>query len=68
MGAFCPHQRRDFSVSTNEVTEASAEARIWMTGFLRGNEPSPPEEDGMLQVWRSSVETLRRTGIWDRAD
>jgi hypothetical protein len=66
MEAYCPHERRDFSVSMNEVTEASVEARIWMAGFLRGNEPSPPDADGLEQVWRTSLQTFRRTGVWEQ--
>src|SRR3954471_12780616 len=44
MVAYCPHHGRDFSVSKYEVTEASTEASLWIEGFLRGNEPGPPEE------------------------
>jgi len=68
MEAYCPHQRNGFSVSMNEVTEASPEARIWMAGFLRGNEPSPPEEDDLQQVWRASVQAFRRIGVWEQPE
>lgn len=67
MEAYCPHQRRDFSVSKNEVTDASPEARLWIDGFLRGNQPKPPEEEGLLPVWRSLVEIFHRTGVWEQA-
>jgi hypothetical protein len=68
MEAFCPHHRRDFSVSMNDVTEASAGARIWMAGFLRGNEPPPPEGDDLRQVWRTSIQAFQRTGVWEQSE
>lgn len=68
MEAYCPHQRRDFSVSLNEVTDASAEARIWIAGFLRGNAPSPPEDGDVQQLWRTSIQTFHRTGVWEQPE
>jgi hypothetical protein len=68
MQAYCPHQRHDFSVSKYEVTEASAESALWIEGFLRGNEPVPPEDDDGVDEWRASREAFYRTGDWPRSE
>jgi hypothetical protein len=68
MEAYCPHQRRDFSVSKNEVTDASPEAGLWMDGFLRGHEPEPPQDKGLLPVWRTAIKIFHRSGVWEQPE
>ena len=68
MEAYCPHQQRDFSVSKDEVVDASPEARLWMDGFLRGHEPEPPEDEDLLPVWLRSIKTFHRTGVWEQQE
>lgn len=64
MEAYCPHRQHDFSVSKYEVTESSSEAAMWMEGFLRGNEPSPPEDDDATPAWLAEYAEFHRTGDW----
>jgi hypothetical protein len=68
MQAYCPHERQDFSVSKCEVTEVSSESSLWIEGFLRGNEPGPPEDDDGLDEWRTFREAFYRTGEWPRSE
>jgi hypothetical protein len=65
MEAYCPHEGRDFSVSRYQVIEASQEAELWVSGFLHGNEPSPPEDDGLRFAWRGQVEAFHTRGVWE---
>jgi hypothetical protein len=46
MSARCPHSDRGFSVSLGQIEEMSAEAEIWIDGYLAGNEPPGEEMDG----------------------
>ena len=48
VAAFCPHIESGWTVVVSEIVEMSPEARIWLDGFLAGNEPSPPTEDAEL--------------------
>ena len=68
MEAFCPHRSQDFSVSRGEVVEASAEAELWIDGFLRGNEPPPPDDEDLEPVWRHHVDAFHRTGEWPQPE
>jgi hypothetical protein len=68
MEAYCPHQRRDFSVSKREVTDASPEARLWMDGFLRGHEPDAPEDEDLLPVWLNSIKIFHLMGVWEQPE
>jgi hypothetical protein len=68
MEAYCPHKRRDFAVSKYQVTDASPEARMWIEGFLRGNEPPPPQAEDMRPAWRSLIKVFHRSGRWEQPD
>ena len=74
MGAYCEAQDRSFSVSLSEIERASDQARIWIRGFLSGNEPPPPLDpegytiddldDPRWEAWRQAIEAFRQTGNW----
>jgi hypothetical protein len=42
MSAWCVAAGQEISISKSDVIDASAEAQIWIDGFLRGNEAPPP--------------------------
>jgi hypothetical protein len=65
---YCPHQGRNFAVSTFEIVECAPETQIWIAGYLRGNEPEPPEDDDLLPVWLAQIGEFHDTGIWPQAD
>ncbi len=73
MGAWCPVKRVSFCVSIAEVEECSSEARYWIEGFLKGNEPDAPmddygdyvlDDDPRYEQWRENVKQFSLTGYW----
>jgi hypothetical protein len=75
MAAFCPHDeaQSDYNVSVAEVEECSAEARIWMRGFVVGGEPGAPLDDEGFEIadtealhrdWDLARSTYRESGYW----
>jgi len=58
-----------------EIEEMSAEAEIWISGYLAGNEPSGEEMygeewfefadvDPRVERWRRAIALFRQTGVW----
>jgi hypothetical protein len=76
MMGWCPNKRGSFFFSLAEVEESSPMARIWMDGFLCGNEPPPPlGESGAIDFasdaykrWLRSSSSFRVTGTWPNAE
>ena len=75
MGAFCPHSEEhpDYNVSIGEAQECSPEARLWMRGFVAGNEPDAPldscgyeldESDPKVQAWDEARQGYLESGYW----
>lgn len=54
----------EVSVSKFEILEASELAWAWIDGFLRGNEPSAPQDNDEEAdlAWEAIVTEFRRTG------
>lgn len=61
MGAYSAVERRSFAVSLEEMTNVSPPARAWISGFLSGSEPGPPEFRGaefaeaVENAWRAAA-------------
>ncbi|MDQ6726113.1 MAG: hypothetical protein M3066_08125 [Actinomycetota bacterium] len=75
ISAWCPHNDRGFSVSLGEIEEMSAEAEIWINGYLAGNEPPGEEmygeewfeladDDPRFERWRRAITLFHQTGVW----
>ena len=73
IAVFCPHNDQSYNVSLAdlEFNECSAETRIWVAGYLVGNEPDPPEGEDVppdehpnYGRWREACEEFRKTGFW----
>jgi hypothetical protein len=71
MGAYCPHRNESYSVTLTDLSDCSNETRIWARGFVIGNEPDPPDDEGVApedhpnySAWMSAAEAYRTTGIW----
>jgi hypothetical protein len=71
MLAWCPNKEVSFFVSKNGVDECSVETEYWMKGFLAGNEPKPPSENGDVDFeskaykeWLKKVEKFKEIGNW----
>ncbi|WP_040481348.1 hypothetical protein [Mariniradius saccharolyticus] len=71
--AYCPKKDTTFCISLCEITKMSKESRYWISGYLSGNEPAPPEEfDGETSVdyfqsqryksWEKQVKHFREKG------
>ncbi len=64
------------TISKNEITECSEEARYWIDGFLVGNEADADEmfgaamlhdaldDDPRWERWRGALAQFRRSGVW----
>lgn len=74
MGAWCPLKKVQFCVSKSEVEECSSEARYWIEGFLKGNEPDAPlddfgdyvpDEDPRFKRWRENIKQFSLNGHWN---
>jgi hypothetical protein len=76
MTAYCPQKSESFIVSMLEIVETSDEARIWVAGFLAGNEPEGnrmygeqffefADDDPQVERWREALRLFRRTGAWE---
>jgi hypothetical protein len=73
MSAWCRTGKRAFAVSKGEMLECSDAARVWIAGFLTGNEPEPPtnadgdalhpDEPAMIR-WYREIELFHETGVW----
>ena len=77
MSAWCVALGQEISISKSEVIDPSAEAQIWIEGFLRGNEAPPPiladsvpEEvvERMEADWNERRVRFRETGVWTESD
>ena len=68
MEAYSVAERRSFAVSLDEMTNLSPAARAWISGFLSGSEPGPPEFAGdehaeaVEDAWRAAVLLFERSG------
>lgn len=70
--AWCPVKQRTFFVSKSEIKDCSIEAKYWIKGFLKGNQPEPPRNgDGDVDfsseeyiVWLKAIKLFDRTGYW----
>lgn len=73
MSAWCPTKRTGYCVSASQIRDASPEARVWVAGFLAGNEPRPPQDfddqtnfgSAEYARWVEQVESFRLTGTWN---
>jgi hypothetical protein len=70
---YCPSKNIDFCLSISEIQQMSVESEYWIKGYLRGNEPDPPEEydeestveyfqSSRYKRWEEIVQNFRRTG------
>lgn len=70
---YCPSKNITFCISYSEIRNMSIESKYWLLGFLRGNEPGPPEEyDGESAIdyfqserykeWEFKIRNFRKTG------
>jgi hypothetical protein len=75
IAAYDPRENVSFNVNVWEIGESSAETRIWLAGYLAGNEPDPPDGEVVdpitgdhpsYQRWLRGIETYRREGNWPR--
>jgi hypothetical protein len=70
MSAWCPDKDVSYRVSLSEMGEMSEEARYFIRGYLSGNEPNWPEDDGGytdpddLVAWQEATRRFRQTGSW----
>jgi hypothetical protein len=75
MSAFCPHMPGGFSVTLSEIEDMSDESRLWIAGYLHGNEPRPElmfgdqiyeadDDDPRWTQWRAAVQRFDATGEW----
>lgn len=70
MLAWCPHQEHNvYSVSLNQMGEMSTETRYFVRGFLAGQEPEGPYDDGEITpedelAWELATHRFRKSGSW----
>ena len=66
MAMWCEVSSCELSVSLSEISSASEHARVWIDGFLAGNEPAPPQNDDPSeeQAWHRARRAFRATGEW----
>jgi hypothetical protein len=71
MAFYCPHSQQWGNVSALEIAECSLETYYWVSGYLVGNEPSPPntvvvfpDEHPRYADWKNACAIFRRTGEW----
>ena len=61
-----------YSTSLNQLDECSADAAIWLEGYLAGSEPPPwfgddfgyDDTDPRTELWYEALRRYRRTGVW----
>lgn len=77
---WCPKKQRTFLLSKSEISQCSTEAEYWIKGFLRGNEPNPPDggKEGTgafgtekfnkwlkkYKEWESATDLFQETSYW----
>ncbi len=72
MAVWCPAASRELSVSKRDIVDAAQGSKDWIAGFLSGNEPPPPDDEGLRadvwekahQEWESRTQRFRRDGQW----
>ena len=68
MTAWCPRKGVTYNVSRSELETMAEETRYFVAGFLAGNEPRYPDDDGTgeadLTAWAAATARFRRTGLW----
>jgi len=77
ISAWCVSACREITISKSDVIDPSAEAQIWIDGFLRGNEGPPPILDDCTPGevverveadWYERRQRFRETGVWTEPD
>jgi hypothetical protein len=72
MLAWCSQKEVSFFVSKSAIDECSVEAKYWIEGFLKGNEPEPPTNENSdmdfesedYKNWLEKIEEFRQIGVW----
>jgi hypothetical protein len=70
---YCPPKNSTCCISYCEIKNMSIESKYWLHGYLRGNEPDPPEEyEGESAIdyfqserykeWEFKIQKFRNTG------
>lgn len=68
IATWCPLESIGMNVSKYEIASSTAEAQIWIDGFLTGNEPPPPKSDDPAaeEDWRRIRDYFRLHGDMPR--
>ena len=70
ISAWCPKDGQWHKISKSEIANCSNEAKYWISGYLCGNEPSPPspfvgDHDPDFRLWQSSILHFHKSGYWN---
>lgn len=66
MQCYCTEQNLYICASLDEMEQLSEKAKIWIDGFLCGNEPDYPSEDNeeILDHHKEKLIEFRKTGVY----